>query len=161
MTVTATIENAVRRASEPSQLRITDIRVATIRAQGIHPILRIDTNQGVHGLGEVRDGAQVTYLPAAELLWAEAAGNYVELHAARGRTLLMRATLASLEARLEGAGFLRIHRSRIVNLTTIMSVQNQSSGDAILHLSNDEKIIASRSYRPALNKAMTDMVRTG
>ena len=40
MSVTATIENAVRRASEPSQLKITDIRVATIRAQGIHPILR-------------------------------------------------------------------------------------------------------------------------
>ena len=57
MSATGTIENAVRRASEPSQLRITDIRVATIRAQGIHPILRIDTNQGVHGLGEVRDGA--------------------------------------------------------------------------------------------------------
>ena len=57
MSVTGTIENAVRRASEPSQLRITDIRVATIQAQGIHPILRMDTNQGVHGLGEVRDGA--------------------------------------------------------------------------------------------------------
>jgi L-alanine-DL-glutamate epimerase-like enolase superfamily enzyme len=52
-----TMENAVRRASEPSALRITDIRVATIKAQGIHPLLRIDTNQGVYGLGEVRDGA--------------------------------------------------------------------------------------------------------
>lgn len=50
-------ENAVRRASEPSALRITDLRVATIKAQGIHPILRIETNQAVHGLGEVRDGA--------------------------------------------------------------------------------------------------------
>ena len=56
MSVTDTTENAVRRASEPS-LRITDIRVATIQAQGIHPILKIDTNQGVYGLGEVRDGA--------------------------------------------------------------------------------------------------------
>jgi L-alanine-DL-glutamate epimerase-like enolase superfamily enzyme len=57
MSVTHSIENAVRRASEPSALKITDMRVATIRAQGIHPILRIDTNQGVYGLGEVRDGA--------------------------------------------------------------------------------------------------------
>ena len=31
-------------------------RVATIRAQGIHPILKIETDQGVYGLGEVRDG---------------------------------------------------------------------------------------------------------
>jgi L-alanine-DL-glutamate epimerase-like enolase superfamily enzyme len=54
---TSAIENAVRRVSEPSQLRITDIRAATIRPQGIHSILRIETNQGVYGLGEVRDGA--------------------------------------------------------------------------------------------------------
>ncbi len=52
----AAMENAVRRASEPSRLRITDLRVATIRACGLHPIIRIDTNQGVYGLGEVRDG---------------------------------------------------------------------------------------------------------
>jgi L-alanine-DL-glutamate epimerase-like enolase superfamily enzyme len=56
MSLAGTIENAVRRASEPSKLRITDLRVATVQAAGIHPILRIDTNQGVYGLGEVRDG---------------------------------------------------------------------------------------------------------
>lgn len=54
---TGSIENAINTRSQPSQLRITDIRVAPIRGQGYHPILRIDTNQGVCGLGEVRDGA--------------------------------------------------------------------------------------------------------
>ena len=53
--VTETIENAVRKGSQPSQLKITDIRVATILGHGYYPILRIDTNQGVYGLGEVRD----------------------------------------------------------------------------------------------------------
>jgi L-alanine-DL-glutamate epimerase-like enolase superfamily enzyme len=52
----AVAENIVRRGSEPSALKITDVRVATIQAQGLHPLLRIDTNQGVYGLGEVRDG---------------------------------------------------------------------------------------------------------
>ena len=52
----AVAENVVRRGSEPSALKITDVRVATIQAQGLHPLLRIDTNQGVYGLGEVRDG---------------------------------------------------------------------------------------------------------
>lgn len=51
------IENSVRRMSEPSKLQITDIRVATIVGHGYYPILRIDTNQGIYGLGEVRDGA--------------------------------------------------------------------------------------------------------
>ena len=67
MSATGTIENAIRRASEPSQLRITDIRVATIRAQGIHPILRIDTNQGVYGLGEVRDAGHGDERPAVQV----------------------------------------------------------------------------------------------
>lgn len=52
-----TMENAVRIHSRPSELRITDIRVATVFGAGFHPILRIETNQGVCGLGEVRDGA--------------------------------------------------------------------------------------------------------
>ncbi|MEM9329360.1 MAG: twin-arginine translocation signal domain-containing protein, partial [Bacteroidota bacterium] len=42
----------VRRSSNPSELKITDLRIAyTTKA----PIIKIDTNQGIYGLGEVRD----------------------------------------------------------------------------------------------------------
>jgi L-alanine-DL-glutamate epimerase-like enolase superfamily enzyme len=51
------VQNAIRTASEPSQLRITDMRVATVIGHGFYPILKIETNQGIYGLGEVRDGA--------------------------------------------------------------------------------------------------------
>ena len=49
--------------SSPSTLKITDLRVATIAKPGPSPcpIIRIDTNQGVSGLGEVRDMASPTY----------------------------------------------------------------------------------------------------
>src|SRR5438309_237481 len=49
--------------SRPSKLKITDLRVATIVKPGPSPcpIIRIDTDQGVYGLGEVRDGASATY----------------------------------------------------------------------------------------------------
>ena len=49
--------------SSPSTLKITDLRVATVVKPGPSPcpIIRIDTNQGVYGLGEVRDGASATY----------------------------------------------------------------------------------------------------
>ncbi len=49
--------------SAPSALKITDLRVATVVKPGPSPcpIIRIDTNQGVYGLGEVRDGASATY----------------------------------------------------------------------------------------------------
>src|SRR5919205_4129965 len=48
--------------SKPSDLKITDMRVATVtRAPMTCPLIRIDTNQGIYGLGEVRDGASKTY----------------------------------------------------------------------------------------------------
>jgi L-alanine-DL-glutamate epimerase-like enolase superfamily enzyme len=49
--------------SSPSGLKITDLRVATVVKPGPSPctIVRIDTNQDVYGLGEIRDGASPTY----------------------------------------------------------------------------------------------------
>lgn len=54
---------AVNTNSSPSTLKITDMRVATVVKPGPSPcpIIRLDTNQGVYGLGEVRDGASATY----------------------------------------------------------------------------------------------------
>ena len=56
-----TIEDNVRTGSQPSALRITDIRVATVMGHGYYPIVKIMTNQGVYGLGEVRDSAHPFY----------------------------------------------------------------------------------------------------
>ncbi|CCH57232.1 Galactonate dehydratase [Fibrisoma limi BUZ 3] len=56
------ITQKVKRDSKPSELKITDMRVAVL--QGVpfsSPIIRIDTNQGLVGWGEVRDGASANY----------------------------------------------------------------------------------------------------
>ena len=48
--------------SKPSDLKITDMRVMVMRGVPMtSPIIRIDTNQGIYGLGEVRDGASKNY----------------------------------------------------------------------------------------------------
>jgi Mandelate racemase / muconate lactonizing enzyme, N-terminal domain len=60
-TLDAAVQN-VNRSSSPSDLKITDLRVAVVKdAPFVCPLIRIDTNQGIHGLGEVRDGASKTY----------------------------------------------------------------------------------------------------
>jgi L-alanine-DL-glutamate epimerase-like enolase superfamily enzyme len=51
----------VSRYSNPSDLKITDMRFCVIQNVGRTPIIRIDTNQGIYGLGEVRDGADERY----------------------------------------------------------------------------------------------------
>src|SRR6516225_3053720 len=59
----AAYPNGVNTNSSPSTLKITDMRVATVVKPGPSPcpIIRLDTNQGIYGLGEVRDGASATY----------------------------------------------------------------------------------------------------
>ncbi|WP_026463014.1 mandelate racemase/muconate lactonizing enzyme family protein [Adhaeribacter aquaticus] len=51
----------VSRASNPSELKITDMRYAVIQGLDRNPIIRIDTNQGIYGLGEVLDFADERY----------------------------------------------------------------------------------------------------
>jgi L-alanine-DL-glutamate epimerase-like enolase superfamily enzyme len=52
----------VNRMSAPSDLKITDMRYAVVmNGGGRCPVIRIDTNQGIYGLGEVRDGATWRY----------------------------------------------------------------------------------------------------
>ena len=56
------VQSNVKRASEPSALKITDLRVAVVAGAPMTcPLIRVDTNQGLVGWGEVRDGASETY----------------------------------------------------------------------------------------------------
>ena len=56
------VQANVKRASEPSALKVTDLRVAVVvGAPMTCPLIRIDTNQGLVGWGEVRDGSSETY----------------------------------------------------------------------------------------------------
>ena len=58
----SSLEANINTHSRPSDLRITDLRVVNLRALPFDvSLLRIDTNQGISGYGEVRDGASPTY----------------------------------------------------------------------------------------------------
>ena len=60
--MSASIEQHVNPHSRPSDLRITDMRIANLVGVPFRStIIRIDTNQGISGYGEVRDGASPTY----------------------------------------------------------------------------------------------------
>lgn len=84
--------------------------------------------------------------PAIRLV--EAAGNYVEIEA-DGRRHLVRATMAAMEAQL-GEGFVRIHRSRLVNRALIVGERPRPSGDVVLDLADGTTLVASRRYRDRL-----------
>lgn len=81
--------------------------------------------------------------------WAQASGNYVNLHVA-GRVYPLRSTMAALEEQLEPERFVRVHRSHIVNLSRIASIEPVDTGDARIHLHDGSVVPCSRRYRDAL-----------
>lgn len=98
---------------------------------------------------EVRDGARRHFVPLDDVVWVEAAGNYVELH--RGDAgLLHRASLSEMERRLQGAGFVRIHRSRLVRREAVAAVESRPSGDFLVRLRDGRELNGSRRYRRPL-----------
>jgi hypothetical protein len=98
---------------------------------------------------EVRDGATALFLNAEDITHVEAAGNYVEFHT-EAKIHLVRGTLASWEQRLAAHGFLRVHRSRLVNRAKIVAFKATASGDLTIEMVNGAKLGGSRRFRGAL-----------
>ena len=78
----------------------------------------------------VRSDGRVRFVPAADVDWIEADGNYMVLHVGEAQHRL-RASLAGLTEGLDPKQFVRIHRSVIVNVERIREVQPWFGGDYI------------------------------
>lgn len=94
----------------------------------------------------VGDGAVTHHLPVDEIEHVAAAANYVEI-AWRGQTLLHRATLTAIESELAAAGFVRIHRSRLVRRDAVRRVVTLKSGDFDVEMESGAVLRGSRRYR--------------
>lgn len=97
---------------------------------------------------DVSDGGAVHRVPVAAIGMVTAAGNYVEI-VAKGRTLLHRATLAMMESEL-GEGFVRIHRSRLINRAAVRRIETNQSGDFEVEMADGQRVKGSRRYRAGL-----------
>ena len=97
----------------------------------------------------IKSGGRVFFVRASEIDWIEAAGNYVKLHVG-AETHLFRETMNDLEVRLDPERFLRIHRSRIVNIERIKELQPWFNGEYVVFLKNGTRLTLSRSYRDKL-----------
>ena len=94
----------------------------------------------------VKDQGRLVHLSMREIEAFEAMGNYVKIHA-RSRTVVVRASLTSMEARLNPAMFLRAHRAHIVNLTKISELVLARHGDFTIALQSGHTLPLSRVYR--------------
>ena len=88
---------------------------------------------------------------AADIEWAQAAGNYVNLRV-RGHDYPLRSTIAGIQARLDPARFARIHRSYLVNLDRVTAIEPLDAGDARVHMDDGTALPCSRRHRAALRE---------
>ncbi|MEL6615981.1 MAG: response regulator [Bacteroidota bacterium] len=92
----------------------------------------------------VREGKRLAVLRTEAIDWAEAEGDYVALHVGP-RTHLVRETLTRLGEQL-GPRFVRVHRSRLVNLDRVRDLRPTASGDCTVRMTDGSEVRASRRY---------------
>ena len=88
-------------------------------------------------------------IPLDEIRWLEADGDYVRVHTHRADHLVSR-RMKELEAELGRAGFVRVHRSAMVNVGAVREVRHRSHGDFEAVLVDGTVVRVSRTRREAL-----------
>lgn len=109
----------------------------------------------------LKSGGRVFLVDAADVIWAKAASNYVEV-ATPGRTYLARSTLSALEKLLSAAGgsHIRVHRSFLVHGGHISEITPTGDGNVMIRLDTGEQIPGSRGYRSRLPVAASQSGET-
>jgi two-component system LytT family response regulator len=127
------LQRVRRRLGEPQPMPVaTELKVAA-RAPHEH------TERVV-----VRDGSRVHIIPVSKLDYAEAQDDYVSLHSEK-KSYLKQQTISSLEASLDPARFVRVHRSYLVNLERIARIEPYTKDSHVVLLADGTEVPVSRA----------------
>jgi DNA-binding LytR/AlgR family response regulator len=97
----------------------------------------------------VKAKGKILFLDPDEVASVEARGNYVLLQRTSGSELL-RESMSMVEEKLRAYGFLRIHRSVIVNASFVEEILTFNTGDNIVRLKGGREFAVSRTYKKNL-----------
>jgi len=97
----------------------------------------------------VKTDRGVVLVHAADVQWVEADGDLVILHTLRARHVL-RTTMAEIVARLPESQFVRVHRSTVVNIDAIQTIQPLFKGDYAIVLKTGATVRSGRTYRTSV-----------
>ena len=98
----------------------------------------------------VKSGSRLVFLRKDSVEWIEAQGDYVKLHYGK-ESLMMRETMASIAERFDPKRFVRIHRSRIINIDHVRELRPLLGGDYAILMKDGTQLTLSRSYRTTLD----------
>jgi two-component system, LytTR family, response regulator len=99
----------------------------------------------------LRSAGKVSFLNIEDILFVQAAENYVQLHLKNARHLL-HVPIATFETSLDPLLFLRIHRSLIINVKHVHELETGPHGEYIVVLHGGTRLQSSRSYHEKIKK---------
>jgi hypothetical protein len=111
----------------------------------------------LENLFDIRDGARLVRVRLEDVLAVSSAGNYAQFHLRDGRRPMMRSSLAALVTDLGPRGFVRTHRSWLVNARAVRGLTPEGSGDYAVALDEGQSAPLSRRYPQAL-RSLRDSV---
>jgi two-component system, LytTR family, response regulator len=94
----------------------------------------------------LKDQGRVRLIEVSEVLYIESEGNYVLFHMKKG-TLMIRDTMTRVERRLQPHGFVRIHRSVIVNRDAVSEFHPWYTGEYVLKLRTGKEFTVTRTFK--------------
>jgi two-component system LytT family response regulator len=142
-------EKAMRRARE----RIPKEKGDELNQRTIALLEEIKARSEYLGRLVIKSGGRVFFIKTEEIDWIEAEGKYVRLHVGR-ESHLLREAIGSLEAQLDPARFLRIHRSTIVNIDRIQELQPWFHNEYRVILRDGTELMLSRGCRKKLGEIL-------
>jgi two-component system LytT family response regulator len=147
------LEVALERAAEyVNARRAGDL---SARIEGALAGISAASPQKPERLAVKADGRYV-FLKFEEIVWVEAADNYVVIHTAAGERLMPRDTLSSIEERLGSQQFARVSRSALVRIDQVKELQPNAQGDYSILLRNGIRVPLSRGLRGRFKKFLVD-----
>jgi DNA-binding LytR/AlgR family response regulator len=92
---------------------------------------------------------RILFLELAEIVAVQAEGNYVSLQH-RPKPYLLRESLSSMAEKLKPYGFIRIHRSVVVNISAVAEIQPLPTGEYRLRVKGGKEYLVTRTYKDGL-----------
>ena len=128
----------------------------------LHPVTRVDaanlirTWQKLAHIGirqapriAFKAKGRILFLELAEIVAVQAEGNYVSLQH-RPKPYLLHESLSSMAEKLKPYGFIRIHRSVVVNTSAVVEIQPLPTGEYRLRVKGGKEYLVTRRYKDRL-----------
>jgi len=123
------------------------------------PHLKTLTHQYSSKIG-IKTNGRILFIDPQDVLAVEAEGNYVLVRRAKGSDLL-RESISTIAEKLKPFGFVRIHRSVLVNASFVQDIRPCPTGEYLLRLRDGREYTVTRTYKENLSGLAAFWIGTG